>query len=169
VEEQNKRDPRVVALIAFAAVLAIAVAAVLIGRGGSDGDGGDSTTAEAGAKPEVEVPEGPPPTELVSEDLEPGEGEGAKAGDQLSVQYVGVLYDGGEEFDSSYDSGQPFDFQLGSGSVIPGWDQGLEGMKVGGRRQLIIPPDLAYGAEGQPPTIPPDSTLIFVIDLESIN
>jgi peptidylprolyl isomerase len=169
VEEGKQRDPRLVGLAIFAAILAVAVIAIVAGRGGSDDEGGDSTTVEASAKPTVEVPEGAPPTELQIEDLKEGEGEEAKAGDQLSVQYVGVLYDGGEEFDSSYDSGQPFEFQLGSGSVIPGWDQGLEGMKVGGQRQLIIPPDLAYGKQGQPPTIPPDSTLVFVIDLESIN
>jgi peptidylprolyl isomerase len=162
-----------VALIGFAAVLAIAVIAVVVGRGGGDDGGGGSETVAAGPEPEIEVPKGPPPTELVVEDLEPGEGDAeAEAGDQLSVQYKGVLYDTGEEFDASYSAGQPgppFDFQLGASEVIAGWDEGLEGMKVGGRRQLIIPPDLAYGEQGQPPTIPPNSTLVFVIDLESIN
>jgi peptidylprolyl isomerase len=161
-------DRRVIALIGFGAALAVVVGIILIGRGGDDSDGG-STTVEAGSKPEVEVPSGPPPKELVVEDLEEGEGDEAQSGDQLSVQYVGVDYESGEEFDSSYDSGAPFDFQLGSGSVIPGWDQGLEGMKVGGRRQLIVPPDLAYGEQGQPPAIGPNATLVFVVDLVSVN
>lgn len=116
----------------------------------------------------MEIPEGDPPTTLQIEDLEEGDGAEAKQGDQLSVNYVGVLFDGGQEFDSNFDTGQPFDFQLGSGQVIPGWDQGLEGMKEGGRRQLTIPPDLAYGAQGQPPEIPPNSTLVFVVDLKSV-
>ncbi|MSO41468.1 MAG: FKBP-type peptidyl-prolyl cis-trans isomerase [Solirubrobacterales bacterium] len=155
-------DRRLIIIAVFAGVLAVAVAAVLIGRGGG-------SSSEALTKPEVAVPDGPPPTKLVVNDLEPGDGPEAQAGDQVSVQYVGVLYDGGKEFDASWDGGQPFDFQLGGGSVIPGWDQGLVGMKVGGRRELIIPPDLGYGAQGQPPTIPPNSTLVFVIDLLSIN
>jgi peptidylprolyl isomerase len=83
----------------------------------------------------------------------------------VSVQYVGVNFSNGQQFDASWDSGQPFEFPLGGGSVIPGWDQGVEGMKVGGRRELIIPPDLGYGAQGQPPDIPPNETLVFVIDL----
>ena len=83
------------------------------------------------------------------------------------MNYVGVAYSTGKEFDSSFDSGQPFPFTLGAGEVIPGWDEGLEGMKVGGRRQLTIPPDLAYGAQGSPPVIKPNETLIFVIDLLS--
>ncbi|MGZ5357079.1 MAG: FKBP-type peptidyl-prolyl cis-trans isomerase, partial [Solirubrobacterales bacterium] len=97
------------------------------------------------------------------------DGAEAKSGDTVSVNYVGVLYENGEEFDASFDTGQPFEFQLGAGNVIPGWDQGVEGMKVGGRRQLIIPPELAYGAQGSPPDIPPNSTLVFVIDLLSVN
>lgn len=111
------------------------------------------------------VPDGPPPDELVSEDVVEGEGEQARTGDRVSVHYVGVDYETGEEFDSSWDRGQPFDFRLGSGGVIEGWDEGLVGMKVGGRRRLTIPPDLAYGAEGQPPAIGPNATLVFVVDL----
>ena len=160
-------DRRVQILIGFAAILAVAVVAVVIGQSGGDDDNGSS--ASSGGKPEVNVPDGPPPKELQIEDLQEGDGAEAKAGDNVSVQYVGVLYDGGTEFDSSYDTGQPFQFQLGSGQVIPGWDQGLVGMKVGGRRQLTIPPDLAYGAQGQPPTIPGNATLVFVIDLVSVN
>jgi peptidylprolyl isomerase len=125
----------------------------------------DATAAAGGEKPEVQIPEGDPPTELVVEDLTVGDGAVAKAGDQVTVNYVGVDFESGEEFDASYDSGQPFPFKLGGGEVIPGWDQGVEGMKVGGRRQLVIPPDLAYGPQGQPPSIGPDATLVFVIDL----
>jgi peptidylprolyl isomerase len=124
--------------------------------------------ADTGPKPSVEVPKGPAPTHLVVKDLKTGDGAEARSGDQVSVQYVGVLYDNGKQFDSSWDRGQPFSFQLGGGQVIPGWDQGVAGMKVGGRRELIIPPDLAYGARGQPPTIPANATLVFVIDLVSV-
>jgi FKBP-type peptidyl-prolyl cis-trans isomerase len=116
-------------------------------------------------KPVVAVPTGSPPTKLVVKDLVPGTGPTAKAGSQLTVNYVGVLYKGGTEFDSSWKRNQPFPFQLGQGSVIKGWDEGLAGMKVGGRRELIIPPDLAYGKSGQPPTIPGNATLVFVVDL----
>ena len=158
-------DRRVITLIGSAAVFAVIVAVVLIARGGDDSEEAPAD----GEKPTVEVPEGDPPTELEIEDLEEGEGEEAAEGDQLSVNYMGVLYDNGEEFDNSYDRGAPFDFPLGGGQVIPGWDEGLVGMKVGGRRQLVIPPDLAYGPQGQPPDIPPDSTLVFVIDLVAIN
>lgn len=163
-------DRRVLGLIISAGLLAVVVAVVVIGSGGGDSDDGESSaTAGAGEKPEVEVPEGPPPKELVIEDLEEGDGAEAKTGDQVSVQYVGVNYETGEEFDASYDRGQPFPFELGAGEVIPGWDEGVVGMKEGGRRQLVIPPDLAYGAEGQPPAIGPNATLVFVIDLESVN
>jgi peptidylprolyl isomerase len=161
-------DRRVQILIGFTAILAVAVIAVVIGQSGGDDDKG-SSSASSGGKPEVNVPDGPPPKELQVQDLEQGDGAEAKTGDNVSVQYVGVLYDGGKEFDSSYDTGQPFQFQLGSGQVIPGWDQGVAGMKVGGRRQLTIPPDLAYGAQGQPPDIPANATLVFVIDLVSVN
>ena len=157
-------DNRVKGLIGFGGVLAVVVLVVLLAGGDDDDAGSDS----ASAKPEVEIPEGDPPTELVVDDLEEGDGAEAQVGDQLSVQYVGVLFDGGTEFDSNFDTGQPFEFALGGGQVIPGWDEGLVGMKEGGRRQLTIPPDLAYGAQGQPPDIPPDSTLVFVIDLESV-
>ncbi|MEJ7876966.1 MAG: FKBP-type peptidyl-prolyl cis-trans isomerase [Solirubrobacterales bacterium] len=159
-------DSRVKTLIGAATLLVVVVVAVLIGRSGDDES---EEPAAGGEKPTVEVPEGDPPAELEIEDLKEGDGDEAAAGDQLTVEYVGVLYDTGEEFDSSYDAGQPFEFVLGSGGVIPGWDEGLEGMKVGGQRQLVIPPDLAYGPGGQPPTIPPDSTLVFVIDLVAVN
>ena len=161
-------DRRLIILGGFAAVLAVTVAIVLIARGGDDDGGGDSTTADPGSKPEVEVPEGRPPQELVIEDLEEGDGDEAASGDQVTVQYVGIDFDSGEEFDSSWERPEPFSFTLGGGEVIPGWDQGVEGMKVGGRRRLVIPPDLAYGPEGQPPDIGPNATLVFVIDLVSV-
>ncbi len=123
------------------------------------------TSGELKEKPKITVPKTPAPTKLETKDLVKGKGATAKAGSQISVNYSGVAYSTGKEFDNSYDRGQPFDLQLGAGMVIPGWDQGIEGMKVGGRRQLIIPPDLAYGAEGQPPTIKGNETLIFVVDL----
>ena len=119
-------------------------------------------------KPRVDVPKGDPPSKLVTEDIVKGKGKAAKKGDQVEMQYVGVLYDGGTEFDASWNTGQPFPFELGGGQVIKGWDEGIVGMKEGGRRKLIIPPDLAYGPQGQPPTIPPDATLVFVVDLISI-
>src|SRR5687767_11864129 len=161
-------DSRAKTLIGALALFAVIIAAVLIGQSGGDEEP-ESATAERQDKPEVEIPEGDPPKELVIEDLEEGDGDEAQAGDQLTVDYVGVLYDGGDEFDASFEDPEPFQFVLGQGGVIPGWDEGLEGMKVGGRRQLVIPPDLAYGPEGQPPDIPPDSTLVFVIDLLAVN
>jgi peptidylprolyl isomerase len=129
---------------------------------------GTSQVARPRSKPKVTVPKGPAPKQLVKEDLIKGTGATAKAGDPLTVNYVGVLYSTGKQFDASYDSGQPFPFQLGAGQVIPGWDQGIAGMRVGGRRELIIPPRLAYGPDGSPPTIPPNATLVFVVDLLSI-
>lgn len=119
-------------------------------------------------KPAVTVPSGPPPKQLEVRDIEVGSGATAKAGDVVSVQYVGVGYGSGEEFDASWDRGEPYPFQLGAGMVIPGWEQGVEGMKVGGRRELIIPPELAYGEAGSPPAIGPNETLIFVIDLLAV-
>ena len=160
-------DRRVIGLLVAGGILAVVVAVILLGRSG--GSGGDTTSvADTGPKPTVEVPKGPAPKTLVVKDLKTGDGAEAKSGDQVSVQYVGVLYDGGKQFDSSWDRGQPFSFQLGSGQVIQGWDQGVAGMKVGGRRELIIPPNLGYGPQGQPPTIPPNATLVFVIDLLSV-
>jgi peptidylprolyl isomerase len=131
-----------------------------------------SQEAEAPAKktkPQVKKQQGAPPTKLVANDLEEGTGPAAKAGDEVSVQYVGVNYKSGQEFDASWGRGEPFTFALGSGMVIPGWEEGIEGMKVGGRRELIIPPGLGYGAAGSPPAIPPNETLVFVVDLEAIS
>ena len=129
-------------------------------------EGGDPKDLEN--KPRVDIPKGDPPTKLVKQDIVKGKGKAAKTGDQVEMQYVGVLYEGGTEFDASWNTGQPFPFELGGGQVIKGWDQGIVGMKEGGRRKLIIPPDLAYGPDGQPPTIPPEATLVFVVDLVSI-
>jgi peptidylprolyl isomerase len=158
-------DRRLIGLLVSAAILAVVVVAVLVGRGGSSG--GTSLT-DTSTKPQVQVPQGPPPTTLQTDDIVTGDGAVARRGDQVSVQYVGVDYATGKEFDSSWDRNQPFRFKLGSGQVIPGWDQGVAGMRVGGRRELIVPPNLAYGAQGQPPTIGPNATLIFVVDLLSV-
>ncbi len=135
-------------------------------------DGSGQTAAVAGLaistdlseKPSIPKPSGKPPEKLVTEDVVVGKGRAAQDGDQLVMHYVGVLHSNGEQFDASWDSGRPFPFALGQGAVIPGWDQGIKDMKVGGRRLLIIPPDLAYGAQGQG-SIGPDETLVFVVDL----
>ena len=120
-------------------------------------------------KPVVTIPTGPAPTTLVTKDLVTGTGQTAKAGDTVTVNYVGELYKNGKEFDSSWSRNQPFTAALSSGSLIRGWVQGIPGMKVGGRRELIIPASLAYGKMGSPPTIPPNSPLVFVIDLLSVS
>jgi peptidylprolyl isomerase len=119
-------------------------------------------------KPEVDFPGGEPPAELQVTDIREGDGAVAKPGDTVSVHYVGVAFSTGEEFDSSWDRGAPLQFRLGAGQVITGWDQGVAGMKVGGRRQLIIPPDLAYGDRGAGNAIRPGETLIFVCDLVAV-
>jgi peptidylprolyl isomerase len=117
-------------------------------------------------KPEVPAPQGDPPSELVIRDIVAGKGPKAKAGDELAMQYVGISWSTGEQFDASWDRGaQPFAFQLGAGMVIPGWDQGLVGLRKGGRRLLIIPPEMGYGPQGTPDgTIAPNETLVFVVD-----
>jgi len=124
-----------------------------------------SGDAASRSKPEVTVPSGAPPKELEETELIEGAGAEAKSGDKVTVQYVGVNFKNGQEFDSSWSRSEPFSFTLGAGEVIPGWDQGVEGMKVGGQRQLVIPPELAYGEAGAPPAIAPNETLVFVIDL----
>lgn len=133
----------------------------------------ESTSAQAGGgektKPKVTVPTGAPPKQLEVKELEEGSGAEAKSGDEVTVQYVGVNYKNGKEFDSSWSRNEPFPLTLGAGSVIPGWEQGIEGMKAGGRRELIIPPELAYGEAGAPPAIGPNETLVFVIDLLEVN
>ncbi|MFG3200164.1 FKBP-type peptidyl-prolyl cis-trans isomerase [Streptomyces sp. NPDC048208] len=117
------------------------------------------------SKPEIDFPIGDAPSELLVEDLVVGDGPEAKPGAMVEVHYVGVTFETGEEFDASWNRGQTFRFPLGGGRVIKGWDQGVEGMKVGGRRKLTIPPHLAYGNQSPSPLIPAGSTLIFVVDL----
>ena len=119
------------------------------------------------SKPEVDFPGGEPPADLEITDIWEGTGAEAKTGDTVEVHYVGVSFSTGEQFDASWDRGSPLQFRLGVGQVIQGWDQGVQGMKVGGRRQLIIPPGLAYGDRGAPGAIAPGETLIFVCDLVS--
>jgi peptidylprolyl isomerase len=116
-------------------------------------------------KPEIDFPDFAPPSELVIDDLIEGEGEEAVAGSTVQVHYVGVAHSTGEEFDASYNRGAPLEFRLGVGQVISGWDTGVQGMRVGGRRQLVIPPHLAYGDRGAGGVIRPGETLIFVCDL----
>ncbi|MGW6691051.1 FKBP-type peptidyl-prolyl cis-trans isomerase [Streptomyces sp. NPDC054961] len=116
-------------------------------------------------KPEIDFPDGPVPADLVIEDIWEGEGAEAKAGSLVSVHYVGVAFSTGEEFDASWNRGTPLQFKLGVGQVISGWDQGVQGMKVGGRRKLTIPAHLAYGDRGAGGAIKPGETLIFVCDL----
>ena len=176
----------------LASILALCIALAVAGCGGDDSttesteatqttatessEAAESTTSPAKkskpaakkTKPKVSVPGGPPPKKLEIEDLEEGTGAAAEAGNTVTVQYVGVGYQSGKEFDTSWGRPKPFIFQLGVGKVIPGWDQGIEGMKVGGRRELVIPPELAYGETGIPPSIGPNETLIFVVDLLAV-
>ena len=160
----------------------LACAALAIAGCGSDDDTtSDSTQAEGNAaqveqaadtsgrtKPEVTVPDGEPPAQLEETELIEGTGKEDKSGDEVTVQYVGVGYESEEEFDSSWSRNEPFSFTLGAGEVIPGWDQGVAGMKVGGRRELVIPPELAYGETPPSPAIGPNETLIFVVDLVEV-
>jgi peptidylprolyl isomerase len=120
-------------------------------------------------RPEVDPPEGDIPFELGIDDLTLGEGDEATAGQKVTVHYVGVSFLTGEQFDASWDRGQPFEFKLGKGQVIPGWDQGVAGMKVGGRRRLTIPSALAYGARGAGGVIKPHEPLVFVVDLLAVH
>ena len=120
------------------------------------------------SKPEIDFPSGPPPEDLEITEITVGSGAEAKAGDQVRVHYVGVAHSTGEEFDASYNRGAPLDFPLGAGRVIAGWDQGVQGMKVGGRRRLVIPPHLGYGDRGAGGVIKPGETLIFVVDLVDV-
>jgi peptidylprolyl isomerase len=171
--------------------LAVVLAAGVAACGGDDDDGGGAgatPTATATAqpanvgaiakgigkdtakKPRIVMPEGDPPSTLVVRDIVKGKGPKAKPGDQLTMNYVGVGWSNGQQFDASWDRGQAFPFRLGGHMVIPGWDQGMVGMRKGGRRLLIIPPDLGYGAGGTPDgTIAPNETLIFVVDLLGVN
>jgi len=172
----------------------IIVACLAVLLAGCGGDSSDSTTAgggetaaesptqeenaaaeeekeaeeeeEAAAElPRPNVPSGPPPKQLEIVDKKAGSGATAKAGDKVSVHYVGVVYATKELFDANWGADEPFSFKLGAQEVIKGWDKGVVGMKVGGQRELIIPPSLAYGPEGIYPSIPPNSTLVFLVEL----
>ena len=161
-------------------VACLALALAIAGCGGGDDDSTTQpTTTEAAqsegaasqdtsTKPEVTVPDGSPSQGLEKTDLVTGSGPAAKAGDRVTVNYVGVGYDSEEEFDTSWGR-EPFAFTLGAGEVIAGWDEGIVGMKPGGRRELVIPAGLAYGPEGYPPAIGPNETLVFVVDLVSVD
>jgi FKBP-type peptidyl-prolyl cis-trans isomerase FkpA len=141
-------------LVALAVALSVGCSHKAGGSAAGDSKDGKKTAAAAGG--------------LVVDDVKPGEGATATKGKTVSVHYTGRLTDG-TKFDSSYDRGQPIDFPLGGGVVIKGWDQGIEGMKVGGKRKLTIPPDLAYGARGTPGgPIPPNATLVFDVELVGV-
>jgi peptidylprolyl isomerase len=180
----RRRSLRLACLPAVAAALTLAVGCGSSGSGstitvGNENPGDNALAANSGGtettattptsgplatKPVVTVPTGPAPTKLETKDLIVGTGPEAKTGQNITVNYVGVLYNGGKEFDSSWKRSEPFQFELGKGAVIKGWDQGIPGMKVGGRRELIIPASLAYKAKGTA-GIPPNSPLVFVVDL----
>ena len=176
MEQGQGPDHRWIVLAAFALLAVGIAAAILISRSGGGGSSKASCskppgpTASGGkkTKPKVEVPDCEPSEELVVNELEKGTGATAKSGDEVTVQYVGVGFESGKEFDSSWSRNEPFKFTLAEGQVIKGWVQGVEGMRVGGRDELIIPPELAYGPEGSPPSIGPNETLIFVIDLLAV-
>jgi peptidylprolyl isomerase len=121
------------------------------------------------AKPSVEIPSTPPPTALTIHDDVVGEGAEAVSGMTVTVHYVGVSWSNGQQFDASWDRMEPFRFGLGAGQVIQGWDQGVAGMRVGGRRTLQIPPDLGYGPRGAGGVIGPNETLVFVVDLLAVD
>ncbi|HEX3782807.1 MAG TPA: FKBP-type peptidyl-prolyl cis-trans isomerase [Pseudonocardiaceae bacterium] len=120
-------------------------------------------------KPEVDPIEGDAPTDLQTHDITVGDGDQAASGHTVTVHYVGVAHSTGEEFDASWNRGDTFSFRLGAGQVISGWDQGVAGMKVGGRRKLVIPPHLGYGSRGAGRAIKPGETLIFVVDLIGVS
>ncbi len=119
-------------------------------------------------KPDVTIPDEAPPTDLVSEDVVVGDGDQAISGHAVEVHYVGVAWSNGRQFDASWDRGETFEFRLGGGQVIQGWDQGVAGMKVGGRRRLTIPPEMGYGSRGAGGVIKGGETLVFVVDLVSV-
>jgi len=163
------------------ASLAVLVVGVILLAGCSDdttasdddGQEGGAVTQDLGERPVTEglVPAdgSAPPSQLATEDVVLGDGAQASQGDLLAVQYVGVRWSDGGEFDASWERGQPLEFELGAGRVIPGWEQGVEGMRVGGRRIITIPPQLAYGDRGAGGVIGPDETLVFVVDLVEVS
>ena len=121
------------------------------------------------SKPDVAIPNEAPPTDLVIEDITVGDGKEAKPGNVVEVHYVGVAWSTNRQFDASWDRGETFDFILGNGLVIEGWDMGVVGMRVGGRRKLTIPASMGYGSRGVPGVIKGDETLVFVVDLLNVN
>jgi peptidylprolyl isomerase len=127
-----------------------------------------SVSANVGHKPKIGRSHGHAPKTLKTKDVVVGRGAVAKRGATVVTNYAGVLYRGGKAFDNSFDRGQPFAFPLGGGQVIAGWDKGIAGMRVGGRRILVVPARLGYGAQGSPPTIPANAALIFVVDLVGV-
>lgn len=143
--------------------LGVLGALAIAGCGGSSAPPSALSTA-----PTIAAPSAPPPTRLVVKDLIVGGGQRAKARDQVTVKYVGALYKNGKVFDSSWEGNRTFTTDLSNGSVMSGWVTGIVGERVGGRRELIVPPNLAYGASGDPPKIPPGATLIFDIDLLAV-
>lgn len=183
-----RRRQRKRKIVTFAVIAAVVLGVMILIStvGGDDGGKTDvtsgksntsntsstsSTTGKAttptSAKPAVDVPEGPAPTSLETKDLKVGDGPEAKAGDTVEMNYVGVTYADGKQFDSSWDRGETFSFTIGQGDVIKGWDEGVPGMKVGGRRQLVIPGDLAYGDKDDG-SGRPFGTLVFVVDLVAV-
>jgi peptidylprolyl isomerase len=157
-------------------LLLVVLALALAGCGGDDGETAAKATATQKAtptpsntdvtkKPVVTVPDEQPPTTLQKRDIVVGKGPVAKKGDTVSMQYVGLTWSTSVEFDASWDRGQPYTFKLGEGNVIKGWDEGIPGMRKGGRRELTIPAELAYGAQGSPPDIGPNECLRFIVDL----
>jgi FKBP-type peptidyl-prolyl cis-trans isomerase len=163
-------------LVFIAVVAVLALPACRDDDGGSEGAANQSDTQtetapsedalkDTSTKPQIPKPTGIPPRKLVKQDIVKGKGPGAKAGDTVTVNYVGENFSNGVEFDSSWDSGAAFPVQLGAGMVIEGWDKGLVGIKKGGRRMLTIPPEMGYGARGAGGVIPPNATLVFEIEL----
>jgi peptidylprolyl isomerase len=156
--------------VALRAVL-IALVCATIGMagcgGGSSSTSESSSSAESPTKPKVVPPKGPAPKHLVKKEVIKGTGAEARTGDEVTVQYVGVGYKSGTQFDSSWGRKEPFRFKLGAGEVIRGWDAGVAGMRVGGRRELITPPSYAYGSTGTK-VIAPGATLVFMIDLLAV-
>jgi peptidylprolyl isomerase len=166
------RTGRVITVVAVAALALAGCGSQKQDSGGGGAQAVQGVTlppqaSDINVKPVIPKPKGSPPASLQVRDVVQGNGKAAESGDTLTMQYVGVSWSTGQEFDSSWGK-QPFKFQLGAGMVIPGWDQGLVGMREGGRRQLVIPPNLAYGPQGQPPAIAPNETLIFVVDLQKV-